>query len=91
MKGHNYVASVAVTFTTLKQAENFIFQNTLIGGAVKVDLEDQEILDLFEAGEGMTAEIDFPDGFDAGVQAELDAAVTVGAELTLTLMWEPNE
>ena len=91
MKGHTYVASISLSLSSLKQAEDFIYRKTEIGKTIADDLQEQGILDAFESGDDMIADVDFPDGMSEAVQKELDAAVRVGAEFTLTLRWEKDE
>ncbi len=88
--GYSYEAHVAVAFETETQARSFCMKNTLIGERVALDLEDQEVLDLFVLEDRLIVEITFPEGVDVGVQEELDAARHVGAEITIACKWVKN-
>jgi len=85
------VAEIQIAFTDLQQAENFVLQGTISGERVKVDLEDDSIVEQLIAGEEMVVEVTYPDGLDEAAQKELDAAQHVGAELALELKWEKNQ
>ncbi len=87
MKGHNYVASVKVSLNTLKSAENFCYQQTLIGKAVAEDLKEDDILAFFDEGKQLSCDVDFEDDFEEALCEELSAAIHAGAELSLTLKY----
>lgn len=90
-KGFSYVANIQIAFTDVQQAENFCSKNTLVGERVALDIEDEEVLELFEKEESLFCDITYPDGLDPQVQAEIDAAGAVGAEIEITFKWEKNE
>lgn len=96
-RGHSYVANFEVTFESEDQAEEFIAQGTAIGKTCGIDLEDPEVIAMFDDG-GLSAEVDFVDGIfidslgtiDEDLKKEIDAAVKCGAEFTLSLRWEKD-
>ena len=96
-RGHSYVANFEVTLDSLDQAEEFIAQGTAIGKTCEIDLEDTEVIAMFDEG-GLSAEVDFVDGifidslgtFDEALKAEINAAVKAGAEFTLSGRWEKD-
>ncbi len=90
-KGHTYVADIQIILTDLQQAENFAMQGTVIGDQVKLDLEDDAIVETLVGGEDMVVSVNYPDGLDEDAEKELKAAAHVGAELLLELIWEKNE
>ena len=93
-RGHSYVANFEVTFDNQDQAEEYIAQGTAIGKTCGIDLEDPDVIAMFEEG-GLSAEVDFLDGIfvdslgtiDEALKKEIDAAVKVGAEFNLSLSW----
>lgn len=88
--GHNYEANIEIAFEDASQAENFCRSKTPASGRIEVDLEDPEVLEMFEANDQLISEIDYPDAADPDVQAELKAALEVGAEITIKLRWVKN-
>ncbi|KKL83569.1 hypothetical protein LCGC14_1973370 [marine sediment metagenome] len=93
-RGHSYVANFEVTFDTQEQAEEFIAQGTSIGKRCEIDLEDPELVAMFDES-GVSAEVDFVGGIfvdsvgtiDEELKKEIDAAAACGAEFTLSLRW----
>lgn len=90
MKGHHYVASIEISLGTLKAAENFCHQQTLIGKAVAEDLKEDDVMEVFADGQKMTCDVDFEDDFEEGIFEELSAAIHAGAEVTLKFKWVKN-
>lgn len=89
-KGYSYVANIQIAFTDVLQAESFCLKGTLIGERVALDLEDEEVLELFEKEDALICEISYPDGLDPQVQEEVVAAGEVGAEIDISFKWEKN-
>ena len=91
--GFTYEAHVEVTFENAAQAGSFAMKQTTIGVTVAEDLRDPEVQAEMDAGETMTCEVTFPDPYgeeEPGVAEELEAAVHVGAAITVTCGWVKN-
>ncbi len=88
--GHSYEADLTIEFGDAEQAKDFASKRTLAGERVTLDLEDEEVLEMFDQGEPLVCEINYPDAFDKRVQKEIDAAKHVGAEITIVFSWAPN-
>ncbi|KKL83570.1 hypothetical protein LCGC14_1973380 [marine sediment metagenome] len=89
----DYVVAIEIKFSTVPQAEEFVTCKTPAGERIALDIEDEEIIDLFDTSDGMVAELDYPgrlDGIGELIQAELLAAVKCGADFRLKLKWEAS-
>ena len=92
-KGRDYVVAVEIMFSDIAQAEEFIACKTPAGERIALDLEDEEVIALFDTSDGMVSEIDYPGGLDdvgGIIQEELLAAVKCGAEFSLQVKWEAS-
>ena len=89
--GEHYEAKVEVALDDVSQARNFAMFGTKIGEQVKADVEETEVVDLLDSGGQLVCEVTYPDGFGPEVQAELDAARDVKAEITITPAWVGND
>ncbi len=92
-KGRDYVVAVELTFSTVQQAEDFVAQDTDAGERIAFDLDDPEIIALFETSPSLVSEIDYPGGIDSlgeTLEKELLAAAAVGADFSARIKWEKS-